>query len=747
MQGEEHVEKSGKAAEVALNIGDEPASNVQVAVSALLLDSYQKPSGEGYSLSSRRTTGDHFRASVPDKQRDATLFMLNTDTPLSPGKSAPIFAGDPDTEPQVRVKRPGCRGWKFWFWSLYGVCLIVSALTVVLGRTVWYDKETRFVFKITLFIFCGIISFSFINLLIGLVFWWLKRFYSIRKYFFFYVYVTPPYLIAFFWSLTLLVCWAVCMYPLFCCGGPHASATYSMLQFWGSLLGLTALMVIKQVLVNVFGLSFERGGFKKRAEDVIFAEHIISLLNRRLGKLHRTSPNSPPEKHPEDADLPPPPRLSAPLVHSDVFRRASGKGTTNAHEMDFDEEPTETFSSNPRGHRLSIAKRIDKEERSRHVDDSSLRERRKPAGSRSMDPTFFYGKSRFYSMFSEDEPSHEEIDHLEFHVMDEEHQEARRHASLIFYAIKSPDRSFLIEEDFTRLGGDMKYAFRLFKGKLDSNVTRASIEQTLFNLSQERRLITRNINNNRSIVSKLNVLLTLIFLVIAGILASFIFMGGDIQLFQAQFQTFLLSISTMLVAYTFLIGPLFRDLLNCVLFVFLMHPYDVGDRVIIDMMNLIVYRVNFISTEFIQWDGQRMYIPNTVLLGKVITNVRRSDPERESIILEMHVETSTDVLQTFEQRIRSFFEANKTEFDSNFALEFKQIEKSNKLCFNLAYQGYENSQAYLPRWHRRARLLLFIRDLLEEMQVVYVLPPQPVCLSLPNDASEKASSDKLSDLL
>jgi small-conductance mechanosensitive channel len=55
------------------------------------------------------------------------------------------------------------------------------------------------------------------------------------------------------------------------------------------------------------------------------------------------------------------------------------------------------------------------------------------------------------------------------------------------------------------------------------------------------------------------------------------------------------------VASAFIFGDSLKTIFNCALFVFVTHPYDVGDRVIIGTTipdTLFVHKINFYTTVF-----------------------------------------------------------------------------------------------------------------------------------------------------
>lgn len=66
-------------------------------------------------------------------------------------------------------------------------------------------------------------------------------------------------------------------------------------------------------------------------------------------------------------------------------------------------------------------------------------------------------------------------------------------------------------------------------------------------------------------------------------------------------------------AATFIFGNSAKNMFEGIIFMFVTHPFDVGDRLLIDGNNLIVKELGILYTIFQKWDGQVIYTPNSVL--------------------------------------------------------------------------------------------------------------------------------------
>lgn len=68
--------------------------------------------------------------------------------------------------------------------------------------------------------------------------------------------------------------------------------------------------------------------------------------------------------------------------------------------------------------------------------------------------------------------------------------------------------------------------------------------------------------------------------------------------FQSSFLTTLSSAGTALISLSFAISTTCQEFLGSIIFLFVKHPYDVGDRVDINSEHLIVEKISLLYTVF-----------------------------------------------------------------------------------------------------------------------------------------------------
>lgn len=89
-----------------------------------------------------------------------------------------------------------------------------------------------------------------------------------------------------------------------------------------------------------------------------------------------------------------------------------------------------------------------------------------------------------------------------------------------------------------------------------------------------RKALAHSLNDTKTAVKQLNKLVTAILIVITVVIW--------LLLLEVATTKVLLFFSTQLVALAFIIGSTCKNLFESIVFVFVMHPYDVGDRCVVD---------------------------------------------------------------------------------------------------------------------------------------------------------------------
>ncbi|KAI5184317.1 hypothetical protein NEHOM01_0062 [Nematocida homosporus] len=96
-------------------------------------------------------------------------------------------------------------------------------------------------------------------------------------------------------------------------------------------------------------------------------------------------------------------------------------------------------------------------------------------------------------------------------------------------------------------------------------------------------------------------------------------------------------------------------------FVFLLvsHPYDNGDRVLVQGVNMLVKKVGLFSTCFCTWSGEYIVIQNNVVSKCPIVNVRRSISQYWAIEIPVSFECDNEAILNLKKRLQWYVQEEK----------------------------------------------------------------------------------------
>ncbi|KAJ9074454.1 hypothetical protein DSO57_1006104 [Entomophthora muscae] len=233
---------------------------------------------------------------------------------------------------------------------------------------------------------------------------------------------------------------------------------------------------------------------------------------------------------------------------------------------------------------------------------------------------------------------------------------------------------------------------------------------------KERKDITNALRDTSQAVGKLDVILLIIFILAAVLLCCATLVANSF--------TYVVSFGTFVLTLSFIFGSFAAELFQSIIFLFVMHPYDAGDRVYIATDNLLVMKVGLLGTTFTHVNGQVTYIPHSILKQKIIFNIRRSLHQSEQIDFQIDFSTPKEKIVALKERVNKYLDAEESrEFHGDPLMALIEIVDSNKLkmFFWLEHKG--NWQDGGRRWARRTRFMLALREICRDLDLSYSLLP------------------------
>ncbi|XP_031497075.1 mechanosensitive ion channel protein 10 isoform X2 [Nymphaea colorata] len=301
--------------------------------------------------------------------------------------------------------------------------------------------------------------------------------------------------------------------------------------------------------------------------------------------------------------------------------------------------------------------------------------------------------------------------------------EARTVAYTIFRNVARPDSKYIDEEDLLRFLSkeDVQKILPQFAGAAElGKVKKSAFRKWVVNAYLERKSLAHSLNDTKTAVKQLHKLANCM-VILVNLVVWLLFMG---------FATskVLLFISSQLLLLGFMFGNTCKIIFESIIFVFVMHPFDVGDRCVIDGVQMIVEEMNILNTVFLRYDNEKIYYPNAVLITKPISNFYRSPDMGDSVEFSIDVSTPVETLGALKARIQMYLEGKPQHWHPKHSVVVKEIENINKMKIGLYVMHTMNHQNYGEKNLRRSDLVVELKKIFEELGIKYHLLPQEVRL-------------------
>ncbi|KAJ2826348.1 hypothetical protein IWW50_002401 [Coemansia erecta] len=304
-------------------------------------------------------------------------------------------------------------------------------------------------------------------------------------------------------------------------------------------------------------------------------------------------------------------------------------------------------------------------------------------------------------------------------------QYASRLARKLFEALHG-DRDYLIVDDFLPFFDkeeDAIKAFEFFDKDNNGDISKREMRDRVILIYKERRLLLAALSDMSQVVGKLDLVL-MGFAVVAIIIIALMVFGLDALKSLA-------TLGTLLLGWSFVFGGSMKNVLDCIIFLFQVHPYDVGDTVVIATESLTVSKLRLLSTVFFKTDGTYTIYPNVQLASMKIQNLRRSKPQSESIQVAFDFNSPTHKIYELRDRMNAFAEENPRDMTSPVGFNVDLLENSNRIAISVGINYKNNWQDGGKRFDAKTRFAFALREAINDLGLRYAMPLQPVAMVPP----------------
>ncbi|CAI9758020.1 unnamed protein product [Fraxinus pennsylvanica] len=300
-------------------------------------------------------------------------------------------------------------------------------------------------------------------------------------------------------------------------------------------------------------------------------------------------------------------------------------------------------------------------------------------------------------------------------------KQAKAAAKKILNNVAKTGSKFIYLEDLMRFmrEDEALKAMRLFEGANENKgISKRALKNWVVNAFRERRALALSLNDTKTAVNKLHQILN----VLVGVIIVVIWL----LLLKVATTHFFIFLSSQLLLVVFVFGNTCKTMFEAIIFLFVMHPFDVGDRVEIDEVQMVVEEMNILTTVFLRFDNQKIFYPNSVLSTKFIGNYYRSPDMGDAIDFVIHISTQGEKIAMMKERITRYVERRSDHWYSSPLIVIRDVEDMNKLKWTIWPFHTINHQDMGERWSRRALLVEEMVKIFRDLDIEYRLLPHDV---------------------
>ncbi|XP_023732747.1 mechanosensitive ion channel protein 10 isoform X1 [Lactuca sativa] len=299
----------------------------------------------------------------------------------------------------------------------------------------------------------------------------------------------------------------------------------------------------------------------------------------------------------------------------------------------------------------------------------------------------------------------------------------------IFRNVAQPGFTYIEDIDLRRfmIKEEVDIVFPMIDVAEKGQIDRKTLTEWVVKVYNGRKALAHALDDTKTAVNELNKLVTAVLVVIIIIIW--------LLLTEIATTKILVFLSSQLVVAAFIFGNTCKTVFEAIVFVFIMHPFDVGDRCVIDGVQvrnghvmMVVEEMNILNTVFLKFDNEKIYYPNSVLATKPISNFYRSPDMGDKVEFSIDFATPFEKIGLLKDKIKKYLEKNPQLWYANHNFVVKEIENVNMIKVALIINHTMNFQDYGEKNKRRSEMVLELKKIFEELKIKCSLLPQPVHL-------------------
>lgn len=293
-------------------------------------------------------------------------------------------------------------------------------------------------------------------------------------------------------------------------------------------------------------------------------------------------------------------------------------------------------------------------------------------------------------------------------------------ARRIWMSFVTENNDALYPEDIEEVLGpthkeDAEECFTAIDADSNGDISLEEMVRKVVSIGKERKAMANSMKDISEALAAFDQVLLFIVL----LLVIFIFLA----FFQSSFITTISTAGTALLSMSFVFAVTTQEILGSCIFLFVKHPYDVGDRVDItgpEKETLLVEKISLLYTVFVRIDKmQVVQVPNIILNNLWIENVSRSKAMRETLDVNVSFDTSFEDIELLRIEMEKFVRHpdNSRDFQPDLGISVGGVGDLDKLTLKVSIKHKSNWHNDIVRATRRSKFMCALALALKKIPI------------------------------
>jgi small-conductance mechanosensitive channel len=296
-------------------------------------------------------------------------------------------------------------------------------------------------------------------------------------------------------------------------------------------------------------------------------------------------------------------------------------------------------------------------------------------------------------------------------------------AKRIWMSFVVEGRDALYQEDLMDVLGETRRteaeeAFAALDRDGNGDISLDEMIMVVTEFGRERKAIASSMHDVDQAINVLdNLLSTVVFVAVIFIFIAFL---------NKSFVTTLATAGTALLSLSFVFSVTCQEVLGSCIFVFVKHPFDVGDRIDLGTDQFIVEHISLLFTVLKRSSGANcgrvVQIPNIVLNTLWVENISRSKAMTEQFQIDVSFDTAFDDIQILKNELQTFVrdKDNSRDFQPDIEIGILGTTDQSKLSLQVEIRHKSNWGNETVRQARRSK---FMCALISALKAVPIYAP------------------------